>query len=50
MLPCSHVSSYFGEHSVFVTDRNDGHNYKNKTQVVINWNYPLRSFVYAFLK
>lgn len=35
------LSIYFGEYNVIISDKNDGKNYKNKTQVIINWNNPL---------
>lgn len=34
------LSNNFTEYDVTVADRNGGQNYKNKTQVVINENYP----------
>lgn len=33
--------NYFGESSVIKSNINDGQNYKSKTQVVMNWNFPL---------
>lgn len=36
---------YFGDCSVFTTERNDGKHYKNEIQVTIIWNYPLISEV-----
>lgn len=35
------LSNNFSDYNVILTDRSDGKSYKNKTQVVINWNDPL---------
>lgn len=35
------VSNYFIWYDAIITDKNDSHTYKNKTQVVINQDYPL---------
>ncbi len=37
----TNLSNYICEYSVTITDRYDGQNCENKTQVVINRNYPL---------
>ncbi len=34
-------SIYIGEYNVIRTERNDGQNYQNKTQVVMNLSFPL---------
>ncbi len=47
-LRCSNVavfpdlSSYFGEYYVRIADRNGSQNYKNKIQILINQDYPLK--------
>lgn len=41
MLP--NLSNYLGEFNVILTDRTDGKSYENKTQVIINQSFSLKS-------
>lgn len=40
LSPHSDLDYWFGEYNGIIADRNDVQNYENKTQVVINQNYP----------